>query len=95
MKTQLRLFHGITTLPERSYMKQIHGYHKGECDPKEGRQLTLCGQPIHAIDRHTINVPDLEQLSPPAAKLTCSNCLARLSNARKDKRTNYITKHTG
>lgn len=70
-------------------MKQIHGYHKGECDPKEGRQLTLCGREIYQFNRYTVNIPSLTDWT--TIGLTCSSCLARLVNAR----THKPTKRTG
>ena len=92
MKTQMQLFHGVRITSERNYMKQVHGYRKGECDPKEGRQLTICGRPVYQFDRYVVNIRGEEQHG--RHKITCSTCLAKISVTRET-RTSYITKHTG
>ena len=57
-------------------MKQIHGYRKGECDPRNGQQLTICGREVFQIDRHLVHIQGEEQYGRD--KVTCSSCLARL-----------------
>lgn len=89
MKIQLGLFHGIRIVSERNYMKQVHGYRKGECNPEQGQQLTICGRPIYQLDRWLVLVHGEEQHGP--RKITCSTCLAKMSAVR----TNYVTKSTG
>jgi hypothetical protein len=54
----------------------IHGYRKGECNPKIGQQLTLCGREIHQMNRYFIHI--LGEQHYGREKITCSNCLARL-----------------
>jgi len=64
-------------------MQQIHGYRKGECDPKKGQQITICGRPIYKIDRYLVHIRGEEQHGRD--KVTCSTCLARISVIRERK----------
>ncbi len=62
-------------------MKQTHGYRKGECDPKDGRQLTICGRPIYKIDRRVIHIHG----EHGSNKVNCSTCLARIHAINEQK----------
>ncbi len=69
-------------------MRQVHGYRKGECDPKKGRQLTICGREIFQFDRYTIDIRGNEQHG--REKVTCSVCLAKISTVNEHLNSNIL-----